>query len=450
MFTKILRILGVQSNQFQYFVGDPTQPDISIIRSVSDVHNSPPFKMLRDHKNCQFAVSDTITSVQKYLSGSGRSLDNWAAVGELAVNPRAGNNLFNAFYNRKGLSFFCGLDRKDGRSICMANSPDVVSHETGHAILDALRPDLWNVQSAEIWAFHEAFADVIAIQSVLQHAVVVERVLAETNGDIGRTNMVSKLGEEVGISLGLWHHCIRDASTKFVYADPSTLPTKAPEFQLSSECHSFGRVFLGMWYDMMVAIYNQLKLSTNNVSALEQARDIAARYLIRACLVVPKTPQFFKAMAETMLAADRADGGMYSEIMRQVFVNRHVLTNEIKTLSTKKIKIDNCSRENTFRHNSGAIVAEKNTVLVKLSDYYATSLSNSSPYHHCQIEIPLDDGYDVDSDGNLVNEIISNREQSMNAAALCVAIISKNNRHLEQEPMWRISENRLFRNFVED
>jgi hypothetical protein len=449
MFRKILNILGLQNQQIQYFLSDPTQPDLFIMRPTPN-QCYPPIKMLRDHTNCQYAVNDTVESIQKYLAGSGRSLNQWAATVELLVNPRAGNNLFNAFYNRKGLNFFCGRDQRDGRSICMANSPDVVAHETGHAVLDALRPDLWNVQSVEIWAFHEAFADAMAIQSAMQHTEILDRLLHDTSGELKRSNFVSKLGEEVGISLSLNHGCIRDAHNRFVYVDPSTLPAHAPNFQLSSECHSFSRVFVGTWYDMIVAIYNHLRTSASDMDALAYARDIATRYLIRAALVVPKTPRFFQAMAETMLSIDRSEGGVYSQIMHQVFVHRRVLTNEVKTLSSKKIKIDKASSENAIKHGAGAIVTESNTVFVRLSDHYITSLSSNNPYHHCHIEIPLDTSYDVLPDGRLVNEIVPDRQQSMESAILCLSAIHKENKIFNQEKMWEICDNRLVRKFVED
>jgi hypothetical protein len=49
----------------------------------------------------------------------------------------------------------------------------VVCHELGHAILDALKPQLFNVASTEAGAFHEAFGDISAILCALQGAVAM-------------------------------------------------------------------------------------------------------------------------------------------------------------------------------------------------------------------------------------------------------------------------------------
>src|SRR4051794_4353000 len=61
---------------------------------------------------------------------------------------------FNAFYDRAGLQFFHGSTA--GQTVFSGESPDVVCHELGHAVLDALRPQLWDAASVEVAAFHES------------------------------------------------------------------------------------------------------------------------------------------------------------------------------------------------------------------------------------------------------------------------------------------------------
>ena len=62
----------------------------------------------------------------------------------------------NARYVRNdGLHFF---QRTVGNfDIRSCESPDVVCHELGHAILNAVRPQLFNTADAEVSAFHAAF-----------------------------------------------------------------------------------------------------------------------------------------------------------------------------------------------------------------------------------------------------------------------------------------------------
>src|ERR1019366_1529094 len=98
-------------------------------------------------------------------------LSQWAAEvhGPLEVIPNAGRDL-NAYYDRRSLSFF--VLPIGNELICSGSSTDVVSHETGHAILDSLRPDFWDSALPEHAAFHEAFGDCMAILTALIDASI--------------------------------------------------------------------------------------------------------------------------------------------------------------------------------------------------------------------------------------------------------------------------------------
>jgi len=83
----------------------------------------------------------------------------------------------NAFYVRtSGLHFY----RRTvlGRDIYSGESPDVVCHELGHAILDALKPQLFHVAATEASAFHESFGDMSAILCALQLSSVRTKVIS--------------------------------------------------------------------------------------------------------------------------------------------------------------------------------------------------------------------------------------------------------------------------------
>lgn len=84
----------------------------------------------------------------------------WQPGAVLLVDLDHGEDL-NAYYDRVGLRFFHGSAGK--KTVYSGESPDVVCHEMGHAILDSIRPELWDAASAEIAAFHESFGDMSAI-----------------------------------------------------------------------------------------------------------------------------------------------------------------------------------------------------------------------------------------------------------------------------------------------
>lgn len=88
----------------------------------------------------------------------------------------------NAFYSpeAEGLVFgyFTGTS---GQPVYTCLSQDIVVHETTHALLDALRERYMDPSSPDQAAFHEGFADVIALLSVFAQREVIEYLLLEGN-----------------------------------------------------------------------------------------------------------------------------------------------------------------------------------------------------------------------------------------------------------------------------
>jgi hypothetical protein len=84
----------------------------------------------------------------------------------------------NAFYSRadEGLVFgwFHGA-RGDRVHTCL--SQDIVVHETTHALLDALRERYLDPSGPDQAAFHEGYADVVALLSVFAQTTLVEELL---------------------------------------------------------------------------------------------------------------------------------------------------------------------------------------------------------------------------------------------------------------------------------
>src|SRR5690606_12681293 len=117
-------------------------------------------------------------SVNYFQERAKTPVRRWAATNQLSVVPVAGNML-TAYYDRTSLKFFFELNPSNMKVVYTADSTDIVAHELGHALLDAMRPDFWSIQALEIWSFHEAFADISAIMSIMQYDVILERALAE-------------------------------------------------------------------------------------------------------------------------------------------------------------------------------------------------------------------------------------------------------------------------------
>src|SRR5207247_6635358 len=95
-----------------------------------------------------------------------------------------------AFYSRDDRAFFFGYFMGgNGKPIFTCLSHDIVAHETTHALLDGLRKRYMERSTPDQAAFHEGFADVVAVLSVFSLPDVVDAGLDLASG--GRSNLIS-------------------------------------------------------------------------------------------------------------------------------------------------------------------------------------------------------------------------------------------------------------------
>ncbi len=263
----------------------------------------------------------------------------WQPGDTLSVILDEGEDL-NAFYDRKALNFFHGSG-PGGRTVYSGESPDVVCHEMGHAILDAIKPELWDAATQEAAAFHEGFADVSAILSALQLPSLRTVVLNETGGHLYRNSRLSRLAEQLGTAIraqapdAVDPDCLRNAVNSFTYADPMELPSSAPASHLSSEPHSFSRVMSGAVFEAMAGM---LTASSANANAptdqdLTRVSGEIGKILIEAIVAAPVAPNFFTQVATQMVQVSEAVNAGYPGVLRAVFVRRAILSLEAVTTS---------------------------------------------------------------------------------------------------------------------
>lgn len=257
------------------------------------------------------------------------ALSRWQPGATLKVGLDEGVEL-NAYYDRKELAFF-HQPIKEGTVVYSGESPDVLCHEMGHACLDAHRPQLFDAPFIEVAAFHESFGDMSAILCALQLPSVRAAAMADLKA--GRSSALSRVAEQLGWAIrqespdSVDPNCLRDACNSFQYVDPNTLPFRTPASQLSSEAHSFSRIFTGAFHSILSGML-AIRSSTPRDSDLAGAAADAARLLASATAVgaAPVQPTYYAQVASHMIDADTADfGGKYRSVLARVFVDRKIL-----------------------------------------------------------------------------------------------------------------------------
>lgn len=259
-----------------------------------------------------------------------RDFSAWHGGSPLRVRLRAGRDL-NAFYDRKSLQFFYDTDKVTGRAVYAAESLDIVAHEAGHAVLDVYQPGYWSTPDPETAAFHEAFADCSSLLVTLGEPAVRHAFLEEAGRSLRSSNLVSRLAEALGRAI---HNNfgpgsvadptrLRDANNRFRYSDPGRLPSSGRDEGLTSEPHSFSRVFTGSFYHLVIEFLAAGLKEGKGPEMVEVARRRAGRLLGKAVESAPPGEARVAAYAERMAEIDRADsGGTGGEALRRAFA-RH-------------------------------------------------------------------------------------------------------------------------------
>jgi hypothetical protein len=260
----------------------------------------------------------------------------WSAMNPVLQASLDAGETLNAFYSRTaGLRFFHATVGNNV-TVFSGESPDVVCHELGHAVLDAVRPELFNAASLEVAAFHENFGDISSILTALQLPTVRQKVLQETQGRLNATSRLSRLAEQLGWAIrqqfpdAVDADCLRNAANRFFYQQPEGLPPSAPATRLSSEPHSFARVFTGAFLDALARMVT-VAGTPSDATLVAVSRDMGLLIVdgVRTAAVVPA---YYSQVAAAMIQADGArNNGRYRTALAEGFLRHGILSPEAIT-----------------------------------------------------------------------------------------------------------------------
>ena len=209
---------GYRVNVIDYDVSTNTLYSPASFRTRADGTYSDPFAakargrnsdrllLNNPHFHAQNVYAIVMKTLARFEYALGRRIA-WGSAGhQLHVAPHAFADA-NAFYSRQDRGLFFGYfaDSK-GEPVYTCLSHDVVAHETTHALLDGLRRRFMEPSSPDQAAFHEGFADIVALLSVFALQDVVGALLAPQAR--GKTKLIhkDKLGKEAikeSVLLGL-------------------------------------------------------------------------------------------------------------------------------------------------------------------------------------------------------------------------------------------------------
>lgn len=182
----------------------------------------------------------------------------------LSIRPHALRQA-NAFYSPSDVALLFGYfeatgdlprEQVPGSRVFTCLSYDIVAHETTHAILDGMYRRYNEASNPDVLAFHEGFADVVALlQRFTMHDVLVHEI-ARTRGDIEAESILGSLAVQFGRGSGRGG-ALRQAigsrqggEWRRNAPDPGALRERLTP-------HARGAVFVSAVFDAFVAIYKE-------------------------------------------------------------------------------------------------------------------------------------------------------------------------------------------------
>ncbi|MBS2036090.1 hypothetical protein JST97_13965 [bacterium] len=287
-------------------------------------------------QNSAMAFANAVTTINSFLEVFPEPV-KWAfKFDRLLVRPNCGED-FNANYKRESgtVNFYMKDDPVRHTHVHSGASADIVSHEVGHALLDAIRPEYMNNWGPEPGAFHEAFGDMMSIHMALRNDRVVDELVKQTGGDLSKPNLVAQMAEELGTGINntpgerqTGGGYLRDANNTFKWQDPSKLPDeKGGPGQLGWGKHSFSRVWTGAHFDLLKAMVKErMDGGMDPKQAILQSNDELFKMLANMILEAPHAKFGYRDMAIAFIQSDKMhNDGKRADLIQKVFTARDIL-----------------------------------------------------------------------------------------------------------------------------
>lgn len=241
----------------------------------------------------------------------GRRL-SWSFGNQLKVFVRAGEKA-NAAYDRQSGSlkfYYFSPQDKPEVTIHLADSPDIVAHEAGHAVLDAIAPDLYISRNPQTRAIHEAVADLTAALFAFEMDDLGSRILKSTGGRLDEANEFGWIGETFGTEL---REKTGDTYLRTLYNENSIDPD-SPNYIKSKKAHHISTVLSGAVFAGFIDEFERRKRArakADKITAysasgktLWEVGGFVRRALFRGLDYLPPGDVNFIDVARAMVAAD--------------------------------------------------------------------------------------------------------------------------------------------------
>lgn len=303
-----------------------------------------------------------------------KPFDDSQFVRQLTIKPHAFQQA-NAFYTPKDIALHFGYfqastndpgDHVPGSTVYSCLSHDIIAHETTHAILDGMHRRFNEPSNPDVLAFHEAFADIVALMQHFTIAEIVETEITKTRGDLETESILGSLAVQFGKASGR-RGALRDAiGTVDKDGVWRRLKPNPADYQTVLPPHSRGAILVAAVFDAFLAIYatrtrDLFRIYTRGTGVLEagaihpdlvhrlgaEAVKSATHVLnicIRALDYIPPVDLTFGEYLRGLITADSDlvgdDKYNYRVAFVEAFRRRGIYPRDLETLSVDTLRWD--------------------------------------------------------------------------------------------------------------
>jgi len=255
--------------------------------------------------------------------------------------------------------------------ICTALSHDVVAHETTHALLDGLRSSFLYPTNVDVPAFHEGFADLVALFLHFTYADVVEQALRESRGSFGRGSLLTDLAREFGYARakGGRADALRSGvDVEGVAGFDSDVPPSAEDgprsYGAGLEPHALGSVLVSAVFEAFTTIVRRrtdrffriagldpqapgrAAMSDALLKAIAQESGDVAGYFLNMCIrAVDYCPpadlelgEYLRALITADADMEKADKWGFREALMRSFRRRRIFPDHVQFMTEDAVR----------------------------------------------------------------------------------------------------------------
>lgn len=240
-----------------------------------------------------------------------------------------------------------------GTMVFTCLSSDIIAHEMSHALLDGLHRRFTEASNPDVPAFHEAFADIVAVFQHFTFRNLVRFEIGRAHGELSAATLLSGLARQFGEGSG------RSGPLRN-YTDPKE---GEHDYIDTEEAHDRGSILVFAVYDAFLKIVSRrsadlIRLATGGTGVLpagalhpdlvERLTDetcAVARHILNVCIraldYCPAVDITFGEYLRGLVTADvdvmPDDPWGYRVALIEAFRNRGILPRDVKTISEETL-----------------------------------------------------------------------------------------------------------------